>query len=172
MNDLDPSNTKTLFAATWPFAIYPWWAESGGPGSGIYVSRDGGSTWQQLSGRGLPASPLGRIALAISAAAPKRIYAAIETADPAQGTLWRSDDIGETWRCGTARELVARPALRADEPTDAARPGRRLHHRAVGGRRGIPNDADAPQESELGLALAAGRRVSSYVLRRGCRGNN
>jgi len=107
---IDPSDPKTLFAATWQFAIYPWWAESGGPGSGIHVSRDGGSTWQRLSGRGLPPSPLGRIALAISPAAPRRVYAAIETADATQGTLWRSDDSGETWRVASRDPAVNRRA--------------------------------------------------------------
>jgi hypothetical protein len=60
---MDPANPKTLFAATWQFTIYPWYAESGGPGSGIYVSRDGGTTWTSLAGGGLPTPPLGRIGL-------------------------------------------------------------------------------------------------------------
>jgi photosystem II stability/assembly factor-like uncharacterized protein len=93
---MDPSNPKTLFAATWQFTIYPWYAESGGPGSRIHVSRDGGTTWTALSGDGLPPPPLGRIGLGIAPSNPKRIYATIETAD--QGTLWRSDDGGGTWQ--------------------------------------------------------------------------
>ena len=92
---MDPSNPRTLFAAMWQFSILPWWAESGGPGSGLYVTRDGGSTWTALTGRGLPAPPLGRIGLAVTADKPKRIYASIETAD--QGNLWRSEDSGESW---------------------------------------------------------------------------
>jgi photosystem II stability/assembly factor-like uncharacterized protein len=107
---MDPSDPRTLFAATWQFAIYPWWAESGGPGSGIHVSHDGGSTWQAIAGRGLPASPLGRIALAVSPAAPKRVYAAIETTDPTQGTLWRSDDSGGSWRVASRDPAVNRRA--------------------------------------------------------------
>ncbi|HEX2458147.1 MAG TPA: hypothetical protein VHI99_30910 [Vicinamibacterales bacterium] len=92
---MDPSNPRTLFAATWQFSILPWWAESGGPGSGIHVSRDGGSTWTALTGRGLAAPPFGRIGLAVSPNNSKRLYAAIETAD--QGNLWRSEDSGESW---------------------------------------------------------------------------
>jgi len=93
---IDPSNPKTLFAAMWQFTIYPWYAESGGPGSGIHVSRDGGTTWTAATGNGLPAPPLGRIGLGIAPSNPKRIYATIETAD--QGNLWRSDDGGTQWK--------------------------------------------------------------------------
>jgi photosystem II stability/assembly factor-like uncharacterized protein len=93
---MDPSDPKTLFAAMWQFTIYPWYAESGGPGSGIHVSRDGGTTWTRLEGSGLPAPPLGRIGLGIAPSDPKRIYATIETAD--QGNLWRSDDGGAQWK--------------------------------------------------------------------------
>lgn len=93
---MDPSDSQTLFAATWQFAIYPWYAESGGPGSGLHVSRDGGTTWTRLSGNGLPGPPLGRIGLGIAPSNPKRIYATIETAD--RGNLWRSDDGGAQWK--------------------------------------------------------------------------
>ncbi len=94
---MDPSNPQTLVAATWQFAIYPWWAESGGAGTGIFVSHDGGTNWTRLTGRGLPKPPLGRIALAIAPSNPRRIYAAIETSNAKNGTLWRSDDGGESW---------------------------------------------------------------------------
>jgi photosystem II stability/assembly factor-like uncharacterized protein len=105
---MDPSNPETLFAATWQFAIYPWWAESGGPGSGIHVSRDGGTTWTRLVGRGLPESPVGRIALAISPARPSRIYATIETNN--QGTLWTSDDGGQLWTLTSREPAINRRA--------------------------------------------------------------
>jgi photosystem II stability/assembly factor-like uncharacterized protein len=105
---MDPSDPTTLFAATWQFAIYPWWAESGGPGSGLYVSRDAGSTWKKLTGPGLPTPPLGRIALAIAPSTPKRVYAAIETAE--QGTLWRSEDSGNSWTLVTRDPAVNRRA--------------------------------------------------------------
>jgi photosystem II stability/assembly factor-like uncharacterized protein len=105
---MDPSNPRTLFAATWQFAIYPWWAESGGPGSGLYLSRDAGTTWTHLTDRGLPNAPLGRIALAIAPSQPKRVYAAIEASD--QGTLWRSDDSGDSWKLTSRAPAVNRRA--------------------------------------------------------------
>jgi hypothetical protein len=55
-----------------------WFSEGGGPGSGIHVSRDGGTTWSRLTGRGLPNRPLGRSGIVISPSSPKRIYALIE----------------------------------------------------------------------------------------------
>jgi photosystem II stability/assembly factor-like uncharacterized protein len=105
---IDPSNPRTLFAATWQFAIYPWWAESGGPGSGIHVSRDGGTTWTRVAGRGLPEPPLGRIALAIAPARGNRIYATIETNN--QGNLWTSNDGGETWTLTSREPAINRRA--------------------------------------------------------------
>lgn len=105
---IDPSSPRTLFAATWQFAIYPWWAESGGPGSGVYVSRDGGTTWDRIVGHGLPTTPVGRIALAIAPGMPRRVYAAIESGE--QATLWRSDDSGESWKVASRDAAVNRRA--------------------------------------------------------------
>jgi photosystem II stability/assembly factor-like uncharacterized protein len=79
---------------------------NGGQGSGIHVSRDGGTTWTHLSGRGLPTAPLGRIGLAIAPSNTKRIYALIETAD--QGSLWRSDNGGETWTVASRDATINR----------------------------------------------------------------
>lgn len=93
---MNPSNPKILFAGMWQVLIRPWDLDSGGPGSGIYESTDGGSTWKHLTGHGLPAPPLGRIGLAIAPSEPSRIYALIETIDR-KGVLWRSDDQGENW---------------------------------------------------------------------------
>jgi photosystem II stability/assembly factor-like uncharacterized protein len=93
---MDPSNPRILFAATWQLIIRPWGRESGGPGSGLHMSRDGGTTWQRLTGRGLPDSPLGRIGLAIAPSNANRVYALIETA-AGKGVLWRSDNRGENW---------------------------------------------------------------------------
>ncbi|HEV2387282.1 MAG TPA: hypothetical protein VGS20_08505 [Candidatus Acidoferrales bacterium] len=93
---MSPSNPSILFAAMWQVLIRPWDLHSGGPGSGIYMSRDGGTTWKHLTGNGLPAPPLGRIGLAVAPSEPSRVYALIETADR-KGVLWRSDDEGENW---------------------------------------------------------------------------
>ena len=90
----DPHNSKIVYAALWQARRQPWSFSSGGSGSGLYRSADGGSTWKQLSGNGLPAGTLGRIHVSVSGADSKRIYAMIEAAD---GGLFRSDDGGERW---------------------------------------------------------------------------
>ena len=103
---MDPTNPRILFAAMWQIVIHTWGRESGGSGSGIYMSRDGGATWKRLTGNGLPAKPFGKVGLAIAPNNPSRIYALIETGDGVpvhdqetdRGELWRSDDGGETWR--------------------------------------------------------------------------
>lgn len=96
---MDPKNPDILFAGTWQMVIHTWGADSGGPGSGVYVSRDGGSRWTRIVGHGLPSSPLGKIAVAIAPSNPRRVYALIETGYDGRGTLWRSDDGGRAWQC-------------------------------------------------------------------------
>src|SRR5947208_17068189 len=76
---MDPTNPRILFAAMWQIVIHTWGRESGGPGSGIYMSRDGGATWKRLTGNGLPAKPFGKVGPAIAPNNPSRIYALIET---------------------------------------------------------------------------------------------
>jgi photosystem II stability/assembly factor-like uncharacterized protein len=103
---MDPSNPRILFAGMWPFEIHTWGRESGGPGSGLFTSRDGGATWRRITGHGLPTRMTGKWALAIARSNPNRIYALIETGDGVpvkgqetdRGKLWRSDDGGENWR--------------------------------------------------------------------------
>lgn len=90
----DPHNPSTLFAALWQMRRQPWFFSSGGPGSGLYRSTDGGSTWQQLRGNGLPAGVLGRIGVTVSGADSNRVYALIEAKD---GGIFRSDDGGDKW---------------------------------------------------------------------------
>ncbi|MDB5417890.1 MAG: hypothetical protein JWP50_1309, partial [Phenylobacterium sp.] len=92
---LDPTNPKIAYAALWQVRRQPWSFSSGGPGSGLYRSADGGATWTQLKGEGLPDGILGRIDVSVSAADPKRIYAMIEAKE---GGLFRSDDAGAHWR--------------------------------------------------------------------------
>ena len=103
---MDPSNPKKLFAATWQFEIHTWGRESGGPGSGIYMSSDGGTSWTRLRGNGLPTHDVGKISVAIARTNPNRVYALIETGDGVpvhgqptdNGELWRSEDGGTNWR--------------------------------------------------------------------------
>ncbi len=114
---IDPGNPRIVFAGLWQIDVKTWGRTSGGPGSGLWRSRDGGVTWAKLEGRGLPTPPLGKIGLGISAAGSDRVYALIETSsnrdfapsDPYQGTLWRSDDGGDSWRMVNAsNDLSAR----------------------------------------------------------------
>ena len=90
----DPHNSHILFAALWEAHRTPWTLSSGGPGSGLYRSNDGGATWKQLSEHGLPKGPYGRIGVAVSSNSD-RVYALIEAAE---GGLYRSDDGGESWQ--------------------------------------------------------------------------
>jgi len=104
---IDAKNPRTLFAGTWQVEMHPWAMLSGGPGSGIYVSRDGGETWSKVEATGLPKSPLGKIDVAVAPTDSNRVYALIQTKD--QGSLWRSDDGGRGWRVvNWSRELIGR----------------------------------------------------------------
>lgn len=105
---MDPTNPRILFAGTWQIDIKTWGRKSGGPGSGVFVSRDGGTTWKRITGHGLPEPPLGKIAVAVAASNPQRIYALIETGQ--RGSLWRSDDGGGEWKLvNHSRLLNERP---------------------------------------------------------------
>jgi photosystem II stability/assembly factor-like uncharacterized protein len=108
---IDPRNPRRLFAGMWQIEIHTWGRTSGGPGSGLFRSVDGGATWTRLSGHGLPNAPVGKIAVQIARSNPNRVYALIETGDglPApdggktqSGSLWRSDDGGDTWEMVSA----------------------------------------------------------------------
>ena len=93
-----PGDPNTIYAALWqtrrpPWSVYP---PSNGPGSGLYVSHDGGNHWIHVVGHGLPSDP-GRIGLAVSPASPDRLYALI-AAPWGQAGLYRSDDGGRHWR--------------------------------------------------------------------------
>ncbi len=129
---MDPGNPRILFAGMWQIHVNTWSRQSGGPGSGLYTSRDGGESWEKLEGGGLPDFPWGKIGLTMSAADSGRVYALIETNsnrdfesfDEFQGVLWRSDDGGESWTMASAdNNLVQRPlyysrALAAPDDAD------------------------------------------------------
>jgi photosystem II stability/assembly factor-like uncharacterized protein len=92
----DPHNPNILFAALWQARRTSWSMESGGPGSGLYRSNDGGTTWKHIEEHGLPKGPYGKIGVAV-AANSDRVYALIEAHNP-NGGLYRSDDGGESWQ--------------------------------------------------------------------------
>ncbi len=102
----DPRNANILFASLWEARRTPWSLSSGGPGSGLYRSTDGGTTWKHLEEHGLPKGPYGRIGLAV-AANSDRVYALIEAKD---GGLYRSDDGGDSWNLvNGSHSLYQRP---------------------------------------------------------------
>lgn len=124
---IDPANPNIVYAGMYDYLRQPWHFRSGGPGSGLYRSSDGGASWERLSDpalhNGLPNGTLGRIGLAISPSRPQVVYALIET--DGEGVLWRSDDRGERWRLMSRdRSINARPfyfsVIRVD-PVDADR---------------------------------------------------
>jgi photosystem II stability/assembly factor-like uncharacterized protein len=92
----DPHNPNILFAALWQARRTSWGMSSGGPGSGLYRSNDGGTTWKHIEEHGLPKGPYGKIGIAV-AANSDRVYALIEAHNP-DGGLYRSDDGGESWQ--------------------------------------------------------------------------
>jgi len=91
---LDPSNANIVFAALWQARRTPWSMDSGGPGSGLYKSIDGGTTWKELKGHGLPETTIGRIGVTVSGANPNRVWAVVEAE---KGGIFRSDDGGDSW---------------------------------------------------------------------------
>ncbi len=94
---MDPSNARVLYASAWRVIRTPYSLESGGPGSGIWKSTDGGDSWEEITGQdnGLPEGTLGISGVAISPVNPNRVFAIIE-AD--EGGVFRSDDGGTSWR--------------------------------------------------------------------------
>jgi photosystem II stability/assembly factor-like uncharacterized protein len=90
----DPTNSSIIFAALWQAKRTPWGLESGGAGSGLYRSTDGGSTWKRLSAHGLPEGIIGRIGVAVAYNNGNRVWALIEND---KGGLFRSDDGGDSW---------------------------------------------------------------------------
>jgi photosystem II stability/assembly factor-like uncharacterized protein len=105
---LDPSNPNIVYAGFWQARRRPWELTSGGPGSGLWVSRDGGDSWKRLGkDDGLPGGIWGKVGVGVAPSDGLRVYALIE-AD--SGGLFRSDDGGEHWRLANAhRALRQRP---------------------------------------------------------------
>ncbi|MEQ1513942.1 MAG: hypothetical protein ABL934_14840 [Lysobacteraceae bacterium] len=110
---VDTKNPDVMFASLWDFRRKGWTFRSGGEGpesasgSGLYRSADGGKTWQEVTGGGLPAKPYGRIAVAVAPSNSNAVYAMVENAKSA---LFRSDDGGKTWeRRDDSQMMVWRP---------------------------------------------------------------
>jgi photosystem II stability/assembly factor-like uncharacterized protein len=107
---LDPSNPRILFAAMWEAERKPWDMISGGEGSGLYRSVDGGDSWELVSDKpGFASGLLGRIGVAVSPARSGRVYALVE-ATGGEGGLYRSEDLGATWeQVSDHRGIQGRP---------------------------------------------------------------
>ena len=105
---IDPNNPRVMFAGIWQVRRNFWNLTSGGPDSGLWRSRDGGDTWDDISDNpGLPEKPFGKIGVAVSPAKAGRIYATIEAGEPG---VFISDDYGDTWKLASDnRDLQGRP---------------------------------------------------------------
>src|SRR4051794_35056787 len=96
---MDAGNPNILFAGLWQARRFPWDLQSGGPGSGLYVSRDGGDTWKQITGRGLPHGIWGKGGVAGAPSDSRRVYALIEAGE---GGLFRAGGWGGRWAPASA----------------------------------------------------------------------
>ncbi|MEO1084312.1 MAG: glycosyl hydrolase, partial [Acidobacteriota bacterium] len=116
--DIDPQEPDILYAAMWQVRRWAYFFESGGPGSGLHRSMDGGETWEVIE-NGFPEEDLGRIAVAVAPSRPNVVYATVESKETA---LYRSDDLGSTWRQVNASQNVQmRPFYFSElviDPTD------------------------------------------------------
>jgi photosystem II stability/assembly factor-like uncharacterized protein len=134
---MDPQDPRILYAGMWQVRRWPWTFTSGGPGSGLYRSTDGGTTWTRLT-KGLPEGELGRIGVAVAPSRPSVVYAVVEAKESG---LYRSDDLGETWqKVNTSGNIQGRPFYFGQiivDPTDFNRvykPGLNLTVSTDGGK--------------------------------------
>lgn len=108
----DPANPNKLYAAMWEYRRWPWFFKSGGPGSGLYVSYDGGENWERRTDKdGLPEGELGRIGLAVSHSKPEIVYALVEAKENA---LYKSTDGGRKWKKMADKNMGDRPFYYAE----------------------------------------------------------
>ncbi len=109
---VDPSNPDKLIAAMWEFGRKPWFFNSGGEGSGLYVSFDGGDSWEERTSEdGLPKGDLGRMGLAIAPSKPSIVYALIEAK---KNGFYKSTDGGFKWKLVSTENIGNRPFYYAD----------------------------------------------------------
>ncbi|HEX2645547.1 MAG TPA: glycosyl hydrolase [Thermoanaerobaculia bacterium] len=135
--DVDPQDPTILYAGMWQFRRTPYSFNSGGKGSGLYMSNDGGENWRLIR-NGLPEGEKGRIAVAVAPSRPSVVYALVESESTA---LYRSDDVGKSWaRVNGSSNVQVRPFYFAQivvDPTDFNRvykPGLSLTSSVDGGK--------------------------------------
>jgi photosystem II stability/assembly factor-like uncharacterized protein len=103
---IDTKNPEILLAGFWQAEQKTWVQRSGGPGSGVFITRDGGAKWTRIT-NGMPKPPVGKVDVQIAPSDSTRMYALIQTVN--QGSVWRSDDAGATWRVTSwDRSLIGR----------------------------------------------------------------
>jgi hypothetical protein len=117
--DIDLSNPRNVYAGMWTFRRKPWRFDDGGKETALYVSRDGGDTWKKVTST--PDEPMARIGLSVAQSRPNVVY--LITEYPTAGTLFRSEDYGETWEMvnDNKNQLNFRPFYYSDvyaDPSD------------------------------------------------------
>jgi len=116
--DIDFSNPRNVYAGMWTFRRRPWRFDDGGKETALYVSRDGGDTWKKITTT--PDEPMARIGISVAQSRPNIVY--LITEYPTKGTLFRSEDYGETWKMvNDDRQLDFRPFYYSDvfaDPSD------------------------------------------------------
>ena len=154
---IHPTNPRVLLAGLWQARRSPWDLVSGGSGSGLHRSEDGGDTWEEVEDAGLPGKPWGKVGVRFAPSEPSRVYALIEAEE---GGLFRSDDGGGSWeRVSDSRGLRQRAWYYTTLTVDPSDPDtvwfpqvgdaedhRRRRHGAPGrrGRLGLPRRVDRP----------------------------
>jgi photosystem II stability/assembly factor-like uncharacterized protein len=135
---IDQADPNTLLAGTWQVEQHTYVENNGGPGSGVYISHDGGAKWTKIT-NGMPTGLIGKVDVAIAPSNSKRMYALIQTA--AQGSLWRSDDGGTTWATVSwDRSLIGRGgyyirlAVNPQNPDDVFIANSSFHRSQDGGK--------------------------------------
>lgn len=119
---MDPSNPNKLIVAMWEYRRWPWFFKSGGKGSGLYVTIDGGANWNQKTDKnGLPKGELGRMGVAIAPSNPDVVYALVESK---KNALYRSTDGGNSWRMTADKNVGDRPFYYAEIYVDPSNENR------------------------------------------------
>jgi len=119
---MDPQSSNTLYAAMWQVRREPWTFTSGGPGSGLFKSTDGGTTWHPIR-KGFRDGDLGRIGVAVAPSKPSRLYAVVEAKN--HTALFVSDDAGENWaEVNNSFNISGRPFYFARLVVDPQNPDR------------------------------------------------
>lgn len=148
---VDPTNPNKMIAAMWEYWRKPWFFNSGGKGSGLYITHDGGETWQQKTEKnGLPKGDLGRIGLAISRSKPNIIYALVEAK---VNGLYRSEDGGNTWKLRATKNIGNRPFYYAELYVDPQNENRIYN---LWSRLSLSEDGGKTFEEILGYGISGG----------------